>query len=349
MTLVNDSHIFNKIVMKINDNFYMKLAIEEAWKYQLLTYPNPSVGCVIVKNGELLSVEAHKKAGESHAEVNALKCAYLNKYPKSPLRMMDNPFEIHQYLIGNGNTFFENCTIYVTLEPCSHTDKTPSCAILLKKLKVKRVVIGMSDPNKIATGGLGILQDSNIEVSMYVMKKECEDLLFPFVKWQNSTFIFYKMAQTLNGMIDGGYISSYQTLCYVHGLRDKIDCLVVGGNTVRTDKPILDARHVKGKNPNIFIYSKKKIFEKKIPLFNIKKREVIISNDLTKLLEYKFVMVEGGYTLLNILKERLDYIILLISPKMSNGLNVLIDMDICFEIVHEHYIGKDKIVFLKRI
>ena len=69
--------------MKIDDNFYMKLAIDEAWKYQLLTYPNPAVGCVIVKNGKLLAIEAHKVAGMAHAEVNALKEAFLKENSKS--------------------------------------------------------------------------------------------------------------------------------------------------------------------------------------------------------------------------------------------------------------------------
>ena len=66
-------------IMKIDDNFYMKLAIDEAWKYQLLTYPNPAVGCVIVKNGRLLAIEAHKEAGMPHAEVNALKEAFIKE------------------------------------------------------------------------------------------------------------------------------------------------------------------------------------------------------------------------------------------------------------------------------
>ncbi|WP_419770666.1 MAG: hypothetical protein ACNI3C_02445 [Candidatus Marinarcus sp.] len=69
--------------MIINDNFYMKLAIDEAWKYQLITYPNPAVGCVVVKNGELLSIEAHKEVQDKpHAEVNALKAAYLKEKSK---------------------------------------------------------------------------------------------------------------------------------------------------------------------------------------------------------------------------------------------------------------------------
>lgn len=335
--------------MLINDNFYMKLAIDEAWKFQLLTYPNPAVGAVVVKNGELLAIEAHKEVGLPHAEVNALKSAYLKKHPQSRLKMLNDAFEIHNHLINNSNDFFHDCTIYVTLEPCNHTGKTPSCANLIKELNLQKVVIGINDPNKTASGGQETLERSNIEVVKNVMQKECYDLLFPFIKWNQGTFIFYKMAQTLNGTVDGGYISSNQTLAYVHALRDKIDCLAIGGNTVRVDTPLLDSRYIQGRNPDIFIYSRNKVFDKHIPLFRVPFRTVTISDDLFKLLDYKFVMVEGAYNLLNTLKDRIDYLVLLISPKIRNGLNALPNIELDFEIIHENYIGKEKIVYLKRI
>lgn len=333
--------------MKIDDNFYMKLAIDEAWKYQFLTYPNPAVGCVVVKNGEILSIEAHNEAGLPHAEVNALKAAYLKKHPKDVLKIKNDAFDIHKYLINNHNGFFKDCEIYVTLEPCNHVGKTPSCANLIKELKPKRVVIGHEDTNKEASGGVETLKNENIDVSLDCMKKEAYDLLYPFIKWTSGTFIFYKMAQTLNGSIDG-QISSNQAKAYVHSLRDKIDLMLIGGNTVRTDKPTLDARYIAGRAPNVMIYSKNKIFDKKISLFHIPNREVIISDDLFKLLDYKFVMVEGVYKLMEVLKERLDFIVLVVSPKIRNGLNALTEIDIDFEIVHENYIGEEKIMFLKR-
>lgn len=333
--------------MKIDDNFYMKLAIDEAWKYQLLTYPNPAVGCTVVKNGEILSVEAHKEAGQGHAEVNALKAAYLKKYPKDVIKIKNSSNDIHEYLIKNHNGFFNDCEVYVSLEPCNHIGKTPSCANLLKELNPKRVIIAHEDINYEASGGIETLKSANIDVSTDCMKKEAYDLLYPFLKWSKGTFIFYKMAQTLNGCIDG-QISSNQTRAYVHALRDKADLMLIGGNTVRTDKPTLDARFIAGRAPNIMIYSKNKIFDNNIPLFKIPNREVIISNDLFKLLDYKFIMVEGTYNLLEILKERVDYLVLLISPKIRKGLNALNEIDIDFEIVHENYIGEEKIVYLKR-
>ncbi len=333
--------------MKIDDSFYMKLAIDEAWKYQLLTYPNPAVGCVVVKNGEILSIEAHKEAGLAHAEVNALKAAYLKKYPNDLIKMKKTSHEIHEYLINNHDNFFKDCEVYVTLEPCNHIGKTPACANLLKELKPKRVIIAHKDINKEASGGIEVLINENIEVSIGCMEKEAYELLYPFIKWTSGSFIFFKMAMTLNGCIDGK-ISSNQTLAYTHTLRDKIDLMLIGGNTVRIDKPTLDARYIVGRAPNIFIYSKNKIFDNNIPLFKIPNREVVISDDLFKLLDYKFIMVEGTYTLMEILKERIDYIILLISPKIRKGLNALNEIDQDFEIIHENKLGKEKIVYLKR-
>jgi diaminohydroxyphosphoribosylaminopyrimidine deaminase/5-amino-6-(5-phosphoribosylamino)uracil reductase len=333
--------------MIINDNFFMKLAIDEAWKYQLLTYPNPAVGCVVVKNGEILSIEAHKEAGMPHAEVNALKAAYLKKYPNDVIKTKRKSEDIHEYLIKNHNGFFNDCEIFVTLEPCNHIGKTPACANLLKELKPKRVIIAHEDTNKIASGGCETLKEANIDVSLGCMKKEAYELLYPFIKWSENTFVFYKMAQTLNGSIDGK-ISSNQTLAFVHTLRDKIDLMVIGGNTVRTDKPTLDARYIAGRTPNVMIYSKNKIFDTNIPLFKIPNREVIISDDLFKLLDYKFVMIEGTYNLLDTLKERIDYLVLLVSPKIRKGENALNEIDMDFEIIHENYIGQEKIIYLKR-
>ncbi|WP_323668347.1 bifunctional diaminohydroxyphosphoribosylaminopyrimidine deaminase/5-amino-6-(5-phosphoribosylamino)uracil reductase RibD [Aliarcobacter butzleri] len=333
--------------MKIDDNFYMRLAIDEAWKHQLLTYPNPAVGCVIVKNQRLLAVEAHKEAGMPHAEVNALKTAYLKDNPNSILKTKNSSFDIHQFLLQNHNGFFNDCEIYVTLEPCNHIGKTPSCANLLKELKPKRVIISVKDPNKQATGGLETLKNENIDVTLGILEKDGLNLILPFISWQNKSCIFFKMAQTLNGSIDGK-ISSNRALAYVHTLRDKIDLLVIGGNSVRIDKPTLDTRYIQGKNPDIFIYSKNKVFDNNIPLFKIPNRKVLISDDLYKLLDYKFIMIEGVYNLLDKLKERIDFFILIISLKIRKGQNALNEIDLDFEIIHENFIGEDKIIFLKR-
>ena len=94
---------------------YLKLAIKEAWKYQFLTFPNPAVGACVVKDNEILAVQAHQKAGLPHAEVNALKSAFLKSNPSSPLKDLENSLDIHNFLIKNHNDFFIDCFIYVTV------------------------------------------------------------------------------------------------------------------------------------------------------------------------------------------------------------------------------------------
>ena len=107
---------------------YLQLAIDEAWKYQFLTYPNPAVGAVlIVKNKVFIS--AHKKAGLPHAEVNVIYEAYKHFF-KAPDLTTSN--DIHNFLYQNHNNFFNDAILYVTLEPCNHYGKTPPCSLLIK-------------------------------------------------------------------------------------------------------------------------------------------------------------------------------------------------------------------------
>ncbi|MDR3345670.1 MAG: riboflavin biosynthesis protein RibD, partial [Campylobacteraceae bacterium] len=109
----------------VNDEFYLSLAINEAWKYQILTYPNPAVGCVITdKNGTLLACEAHKRAGCAHAELEASRQALAKLNPL--LKFPQNPNELHAFIIKNHENLLKNSTFYVTLEPCAHQGKTPS-------------------------------------------------------------------------------------------------------------------------------------------------------------------------------------------------------------------------------
>ncbi len=305
----------------------LELAINEAWKYQLLTYPNPAVGAVVVVKNKVF-VDAHKKAGLPHAEVNALFRAF-SFFHKTP--NLKTSQEIHQFLIKNHNNFFNEAEIFVTLEPCSHIGKTPSCANLLSVLKPKKVTIGYLDPITEHSGGVEILKRAGIEVEV-VNDKRCYDLIEPFIKWSKKRFIFFKLAQSINGVIKGGYISSENSLNWVHQIRDKIDLLVIGGNTVRIDRPILDARRIKGKAPDVLIYSKDKNFDKTIPLFNVESRKVFIEDNLEKVKNYNFVMVEGGENLYNELKNFVDWKVFVISPKMRVSENFKVDDKI--EILH---------------
>jgi diaminohydroxyphosphoribosylaminopyrimidine deaminase/5-amino-6-(5-phosphoribosylamino)uracil reductase len=335
--------------MVIDDNFYMNLAIEQAWKYQLLTYPNPAVGSVVVKQNQLISIESHKKSGEAHAEVNALKSAYLFLNPNSILKDLTSSNQIHDFLLQHHNGFFNDCTIYVTLEPCNHIGKTPSCAMLLKELKPKRVVIGTLDPNKEASGGYERLIEANIKVDINILKTKCDDLLYPFLLWQKKQFKFFKMATRLDGSIGGGKISSEKSLIWNHTLRTKIDVMLIGGNTVRIDRPTLDSRYVSKKASDIIIYSKTNKFDKTIPLFSVPQREVIISDSLDILKQYNFIMIEGGYTLLNELKNDIDMLVLIVSNSMKKVNCISSDIDIKYQLLHQYQNDTDTIKFLKVI
>lgn len=308
----------------MNGKDFFTFALKEAWKYQFLTYPNPPVGCAIVKNGALLSIGAHQRAGTPHAEVIALKNAYLQQKPSTELESLTDSEKIHLFLIQNHNRMFNECEIYVTLEPCHHYGKTPPCSKLLHELKPKKVFIGMMDPNNKATGGAQYLSDQGIQTEV-VDHKGCYDLIEPFIKWQKSKFVFFKIATTINGTYTGGYLSAPSTLDWVHRVRDKIDLIVVGGETIRVDRPTLDVRRIDGKAPDVLIYSNYKSFDETIPLFNVKKRNVYIEESLDRLDDYNFIMVEGGEGLYKVFQKYVDWKVFLLSPSLKKGKRLEVD------------------------
>lgn len=338
--------------MVIDERYYMSLALREAWKYQGATYPNPAVGALILdSNGRIVSLEAHRKAGLPHAEVEALKSAFLKLNTDSVLNNrlsgLEDSTQIHQFLEENHNFMFTQCTMYVTLEPCAHYGKTPPCASLLSVLGIKKVFIGSTDFSDEAGGGEKILKSANVEVHTGVLKEECDVLLEPFRLWSRKNFIFFKHAQSINGTIDGGYLSSDKTLDFVHELRDKIDLIVVGGSTVRTDRPVLDARRVGGRAPDVLIYSKQKDFDMDIPLFKVKGRNVHISDTLDMLNSYRFVMIEGGGSMFEAVKDIADWHLLLIADKHKTGLGFKAQCE--EKILHIEPTGSDMKVWSKII
>ncbi len=333
--------------MVIDDNFYLNLALDEAWKYQGLTYPNPAVGCAIVsENGELLALQAHKKAGFAHAELRACKKALKKLNPR--LNFPNEPKLLHRFILNNHNNLLKNAIFYVTLEPCSHEGKTPSCAVLLSALGIKKVVIGYQDKNKKASGGAEILKKHGIEVLFCKanMRKKSHELLKPFLSWQKENFVFFKLAKTQNGVISGGIISCKKSRKLVHKLRDRCDLLVIGGNTVRIDKPTLDARLCNGKAPDIFIYSHKDNFDKKIPLFSVKNRQVFIRDNFDLLKKYKFVMIEGGEGMLKALPKEVKYFLIFNSSNFLGNENIKSNLNL--KLLWQGKIRKDSYGWYKR-
>lgn len=326
----------------------MNLALNAAWDYQLLTFPNPAVGAVCIgERGEILSVGAHKKAGGPHAEVYALRDAYVVLTKDTSLNdCVDSAF-IHTYLREHHNGCFESISMVVTLEPCAHSGQTPSCAALIRDLKINKITISSKDPNPKATGGLKLLEECGCECTLGVMEKEGQSLLTPFIQWQSKPFVFFKWAQRLDGTVDNGVISSSASREHVHALRDKCDLIVIGGNTVRMDRPTLDARLVNGKAPDVLIYSHSTDFDQSIPLFTIVNREVFIESTLDKIQSYSLVMIEGGASMMDATRDICDWYVSYIAPKIGGGMNTIGDYQVDFEVMSAK-IQEDIILWMKK-
>ncbi|MBT0882036.1 bifunctional diaminohydroxyphosphoribosylaminopyrimidine deaminase/5-amino-6-(5-phosphoribosylamino)uracil reductase RibD [Campylobacter sp. 2018MI13] len=282
--------------MNLGSDFYMNLALKEAWKYQFLTYPNPAVGCLVLdKYGKILSIKAHQKAGTFHAErlcVNEI----LEKYGKDALK--DSVF-------------------YVTLEPCSKQGRTPPCHELLIKYKVKEVNIGSSDSSQ---NGINELRQAGIKVNLGILQDECDKLIAPFKFWlDNKPFVLFKLAINLNYNNEGS-ISNEYLRTYFHEIRTNIDYLIICGNTLRLDNPMLDARYSTSKKaPNLLVFSK--YFQdlnsnfKSLNIFKTN-REIIFGKNPLKLKDelqeqnIKFVMIEGGFNALELFKNQIDWLFL---------------------------------------
>jgi len=327
----------------VGDRFYMDLALQQAWRHQLLTYPNPPVGAAVVHDGRLLSVAAHRAAGAPHAEVEALREACYALTHDPAIRNLSDPAAIHDYLRSHCR-LLRGATLYVTLEPCTHHGKTPPCSSLITDLGISRVVIGTTDPNPEAAGGVEWLRQKGVEVVLGVCEQEAKDLIEPFARWQKGRFVFFKLAQTINGAIAPGSISSPASKHFMHRLRSKIDLLLIGGNTVRIDRPVLDARLAGGRAPDVAIYSKHRTFDKTIPLFGIEGRSVLVTDDLEKALEgRRFVMIEGGAGMLEATKSIVHWYLYFVAPRSTHHQNYRAELEM--EYLHSRFLGGDTLIW----
>ncbi len=321
----------------MSDEFYMQLALNEAWQYQGLTYPNPAVGAVITHKGEIVAIAAHQKAGSSHAEVLALLTTYETLSKTSIDFDKNDAKKAHQFLLALPAYFFKSCSIFVTLEPCSHEGKTPSCASLLQTLGLDRVIVGTHDSIEGHGGGTQMLGSS---VSVGVLEEACKALIEPFLIWQKRAFVLFKLAQTTNARIgaEEKYLSCPASLEHVHKLRAVCDTLLIGGNTVRADKPTLDCRFTQATAPHVKIYAKEDDFDRDIPLFSVQDRSVGVTQNLDFLDTPSFVLVEGGEGMLDALKKKIDWLLIYQTPKLStHNLTYNTTMNLTFL----HHIPKD--------
>lgn len=275
--------------------------------------PNPMVGCVIVHEDKIIGEGRHEKYGEAHAEVNAIG-QVKNKQ------------------------LLKNATAYVTLEPCSHTGKTPPCADLLIAHQLKRVVIANQDTFPLVDGG-GIkkLKDADVEVEVGVLSTKGRDLnkrFFTRVE-QKRPYIILKWAQTSDGFIarenyDSKWISGESSRKLVHKWRAEEDAIWVGTNTAKYDNPKLNVRDWEGSDPirividkNLSLDDNLNLFDQEIPTvcYNLKRNGKEDNLEWVKVSEEKLiddiffdlrqrgiqsVLVEGGAFLLQSLIDH-DY------------------------------------------
>lgn len=215
----------------MTDEKMMRLALDLAKSAEGQTSPNPLVGAVCVKDGQIIGTGAHLKAGTPHAEVHALQMA---------------------------GAAAEGADLYVTLEPCAHKGKTPPCANLIIEHKIRRVIIATTDPNPLVSGrGIELLERAGIEVTVGVLQQEAIYLnraFFHFIKY-GMPYVTLKAAATLDGRLatdsgDSKWISSESSRADVHALRHTHDAILVGVDTVLHDNPFLTTRLPHGgKNP----------------------------------------------------------------------------------------------------
>jgi diaminohydroxyphosphoribosylaminopyrimidine deaminase/5-amino-6-(5-phosphoribosylamino)uracil reductase len=210
------------------DIHFMKLALREARKGLGRTSPNPCVGAVVVKSGRLISKGYHHRAGTPHAEVNALERA---------------------------GRAAKNATIYVTLEPCNHTGRTPPCTEKIISAGIRRVVVGMEDPNPLVNGGGNdYLASRGLEVVPGVIEKECHQLNRPFIKHVRTglPWVIMKAGLSADGRIatrsgHSNWITGAESRQQVHRLRDRVDAILVGAGTALADDPSLTTRLPSGR------------------------------------------------------------------------------------------------------
>lgn len=294
-----------------NHNQYMQRAIELAKKGIGSVSPNPMVGCVLVSDEKIIGEGYHEIYGGPHAEVNAVN-SVANK------------------------ELLKNCTMYVSLEPCSHYGKTPPCANLIIEHKIPRVFVALEDPNpKVAGNGIRLLKEAGIEVEVGLLQKEATQLNKRFLKnfKEKTPYLILKWAETADGFIarrnfDSKWISNEISRTWVHKWRAEEDAIMVGTNTVEHDDPTLNVRDWVGKDPtrividrNLRLYGERKVFYGDIPtiLYHFEnvnqklshQRKLGVGLQKEHFLDLLFkdlhqkkissVLVEGGATLLNAL------------------------------------------------
>lgn len=239
----------------MNDQLYMMRAIDLARLAEGHTSPNPMVGAVVVgADGQILGEGYHHRAGEAHAEVNAIRAV-------------------------DDHATLSSSVIYVTLEPCSHYGKTPPCADLIIESGIRRVVVGCVDPyEKVSGRGIEKLRAAGIEVTVGVLQSECRELNKRFITAQtlDRPYIILKWAQSADGFLDierapttaPAWFTGEAARKMVHLWRAEEDAIMVGRKTAELDNPSLTVRAVAGRNPIRIVLDQNGVLSDNLHLFD---------------------------------------------------------------------------------
>jgi len=296
------------------DERYMRLALRLASKGLGRTSPNPAVGSVLVRDGTVLSTGWHRRAGGSHAEIEALSA-------------LPNP------------GLAAGATLYVTLEPCSTHGRTPPCTDAIIAAKIRRVVVGAIDVNPKHQGrGIEQLRDAGMAVTVGVLEAECALLNVGFSKWVSAgiPWVIAKVAQSLDGRTtrppgETQWLSNNRSLRLVHRLRATVDAILVGAETVRRDDPRLTVRSsTAGSQPWRVVVTRSGNLPAGAKLLTDENRErtIIYQDaawlDILKELGLRGVtrlLVEGGGNVLGQLRDQnlIDEVWCFITPLLTGG------------------------------
>jgi diaminohydroxyphosphoribosylaminopyrimidine deaminase/5-amino-6-(5-phosphoribosylamino)uracil reductase len=247
----------------MNHQKFMQRCLDLAQKAKGHTYPNPMVGSVVVYNDKIIGEGYHQQAGHPHAEVNAI----------------NNVTETH---------LLKKATLYVNLEPCCHTGKTPPCSQLIISKEIPNVVIGTQDPHsKVAGKGIEQLQSAGINVTLGVLKKEAQELNRRFFNFHQKKrpYIVLKWAETTDGFIAPQkrsqqapvWITGKKSRNKVHQWRTEEQSILVGTQTVIDDNPQLTARGLDGNQPLRIVIDRALKIDRKANVFDSKAETLLIS------------------------------------------------------------------------
>jgi len=240
-----------------NHEYFMDLAFKLSLKGKGRTSPNPIVGALVVKNGRIIGRGYHEKAGLPHAEAMALDDAGVKA---------------------------KGANLYVTLEPCTHFGRTPPCTDKIIKSGVKKVIVGMVDPNPLNNGkGIEMLKAQKIKVEVGLLEDKLRKSNEFFIKYitQKIPFVTVKVGESLDGKIatrtcDSKWITSDRSRAYAHRLRSSYDAIMVGVNTILRDNPKLDAWFSKKQPIKIIVDSQLSIHQE-ANIFSRKSSVIIVT------------------------------------------------------------------------